>query len=299
LSRALARAPLDLHVLAVDWSPSQTAGAERLDKIVQANSTTAKAGSLTHTTNSLDAPAIQRVLQSWPLPAAEPSAPQPEPALLVALHACGNLTPDALTAFVADARASSTAAPRRMVAVGCCYNLLTPTTFPMSLLVRGLPTAALERDHLRLTPQSPPTWHLSPASTAAWKASLVKLAHRARLEAELSLIGEGDGRSSEKRVGRLPSFAGGYEAYRGAALAKFGAAGECPMLALGVGWEEALWRLEVFWTIRSWVGPVAESLLVLDRWAFLIEGLPGRQVEAVNVFEQSTGSLRNLALVVR
>ena len=74
------------------------------------------------------------------------------------------------------------------------------------------------------------------------------------------------------------------------------------------GWEEALWRLQVFWTLRSWLGPVLESLLVLDRWVYLVEGLreagewerggEGRRVELVNLFEQSTGSLRNLALVV-
>lgn len=313
LSRALARSPLDLHVLAVDWSANQKVGAERLDKIVQANSTSPKSGSLTHTTNSLDAPAIIRVLRDWP-PArndtpAHPASPDDDdddadPALLVALHACGNLTPDALRAFVADAHAHHSAAPRRMIAVGCCYNLLTPSTFPMSSLLRSLPAAptpALHRDHLRLTPQSPPTWHLTPASTAALHASLLKLAHRARLEAELACAGLADGRSSDKRVGRLPAFAT-WEGYRAAALAKFGAGREVPALELEGGeggWEEAMWRLGVFWTVRSWVGPVAETLLVVDRWAFLAEGLEGRRVEAVNVFEQGTGSLRNLALVVR
>lgn len=65
-------------------------------------------------------------------------------------------------------------------------------------------------------------------------------------------------------------------------------------------WEEAKWRLQLFWTVRSWVGPVVESLVVLDRWAFVAEGLEeGRRVELVNLFEQATGSLRNLAIVVR
>jgi hypothetical protein len=74
-------------------------------------------------------------------------------------------------------------------------------------------------------------------------------------------------------------------------------------------WEEGLFLLRVWWTIRSWLGPPLESLAVLDRYLLLVEGLygqeggteggKGRKVEMVNIFDQSTGSLRNIALVVR
>lgn len=59
------------------------------------------------------------------------------------------------------------------------------------------------------------------------------------------------------------------------------------------------------------VGPAIESLLLLDRYAFLVEQLEvaraarsegsedPRRVELVNLFDQATGSLRNVALVVR
>lgn len=73
-------------------------------------------------------------------------------------------------------------------------------------------------------------------------------------------------------------------------------------------WIEGLFLLRVWWTIRSWLGPPLESLVVLDRYLLLVEGLyqdrvrleeGGRTVEMVNIFDQATGSLRNIALVVR
>lgn len=77
-------------------------------------------------------------------------------------------------------------------------------------------------------------------------------------------------------------------------------------------WGEGLWLLRVWWTLRSWLGPAMESLVVLDRYLLLLEGLYGvdlkekeeeeakrQRVEMVNLFDQSTGSLRNIALVVR
>lgn len=119
------------------------------------------------------------------------------------------------------------------------------------------------------------------------------------------------------RVGECQS----WEEYRGKALARYGAGevDELEFLGGEVGWEEGLWMLQVFWTLRSWLGPVLESLLVLDRWCRLVEGLAeqgewseqiggvaqgerkkqGRRVELINLFDQRTGSLRNLALVVR
>jgi len=74
-------------------------------------------------------------------------------------------------------------------------------------------------------------------------------------------------------------------------------------------WKEGLFLLRVWWTIRSWLGPPLESLVVLDRYLLLVEGLyrgvegeagaERRKVEMVNIFDQATGSLRNIALVVR
>ncbi|KAG8842346.1 hypothetical protein FRB91_004245 [Serendipita sp. 411] len=76
--------------------------------------------------------------------------------------------------------------------------------------------------------------------------------------------------------------------------------------------------LEVFHVLRCFLGPVIESLIVLDRYWFLEEtaeqdlvaetnnrgaessegrGTDGSMVQLVNLFDQSTGSLRNMALI--
>lgn len=332
LSRALACPPLDLHVLAIDWSDSQKSGAERLDTIRRDAQLAPGTGSLTHEVSALDADGVEAVLARWPPPPSSSSSPdeaQPQPALLVALHACGDLTPAALTAFVRAHRASpARRAGARAVFVGCCYNMQTPALFPLSTHVRALGPRPMSRAHLRLTPQSPPTWHLSCAATTAWRTSTRKLAFRARFEAELECAGIGT--NGERRVGRVAECAT-WEEYRARALRK--AEGglredDCPEVPFGTGegddeaeWAAAVFCLRVFWTLRSWLGPPLETLCVLDRFAYLVEGLRDsgeagagegegegagagawtseRRVEVVNLFDQATGSLRNLALVVR
>lgn len=344
---------------------------------------------MTHEVETLDAEGVGRALGRWPPAPAEGDAEgeDQEPALLVALHACGDLTPDALKAFLA---ADTTPHPRRRkkggrgIFVGCCYNMQTPSLFPLSSTVSSLlssqpslsslPTHPMNRAHLRLTPQSPPTWHLTPSSSSSFAASTLKIAFRARFEAELeaSAIGVND----ERRVGRIPEMKT-WKEYRVKALERYDYGEtlitevECPPREFEggeEGWEEALWKLRVFWTLRSWLGPSLETLCVVDRFAYraflpfpflsfplgadggwrrrdetrltlssfssrlplstssppsllfnstttttltVCEGLssslaatadgeePTRRVEVVNVFEQATGSLRNLALVVR
>lgn len=219
-----------------------------------------------------------------------------EPALLVALHACGDLTPDAIEAFIAADDAVNVggeeARPRResqrrrrAIFVGCCYNLMTPSLFPLSstlsslLSSASLPPSPLTRAHLRLTPQSPLTWHLTPLSTSSFLSSTLKIAFRARFEAELEAAGVG--KEDERRVGRIPECKE-WEGYREKARGRYEYAdaegreglteGECEALGFEgeeVGrWERALWRLRVFWTLRSWVGPAVESLCVVDRFAY-------------------------------
>ena len=52
---------------------------------------------------------------------------QPVPVLLVALHACGSLTPDILRSFMSSVKTPRPSwYPIGVVAVGCCYNLMTP-----------------------------------------------------------------------------------------------------------------------------------------------------------------------------
>jgi len=54
-------------------------------------------------------------------------SPQPVPVLLVALHACGSLTPDILRSFISSVNTPHPSwYPVGVVAVGCCYNLMNP-----------------------------------------------------------------------------------------------------------------------------------------------------------------------------
>ncbi|GAA5958326.1 hypothetical protein JCM3765_004793 [Sporobolomyces pararoseus] len=327
LSRALASPPLNLHVLALDWAPSQKTGAEKLDQIRKRAELNPTIGSLTHRVSSLDEVGVKNVLEEWPISGEDNE--RREPALLVALHACGDLTPDSIKAFTDFSRNSKgnlNSLPRA-VFVGCCYNLQTPSLFPLSRSIESLlPIQSLPNReepaslaHLRLTPQSPPTWHLTPSSTTAFLSATSKLAFRSRLEAELEWNGFGT-EIGERKVGRIPDCRDWNE-YRAKAMermmAREGEEAKLPV-ACRFGesddeeaeeecWIEGLFLLRVWWTIRSWLGPPLESLVVLDRYLLLVEGLyqdkmreeDGRTVEMVNIFDQATGSLRNIALVVR
>lgn len=62
--------------------------------------------------------------------------------------------------------------------------------------------------------------------------------------------------------------------------------------------------LEVLYVLRCLLGPIVESIIALDRYFYLRETTEASmvntndsQVELVNLFDQSTGSLRNIALV--
>jgi hypothetical protein len=131
-----------------------------------------------------------------------------------------------------------------------------------------------------------------------------KLALRGRLEAEIRASAVE--RSADQRVGRIRSKAQAenWPCFRRAALARLRDVDVQNVRELVVDedeWEVMEWKVKLFWTIRSLLGPVIESLIVLDRYLYLVEKLDGtgRRVEWVNLFEQESGSLRNVALVVR
>ncbi|SGY18150.1 BQ5605_C015g07990 [Microbotryum silenes-dioicae] len=339
LSRVLTLPPLKLDVLAVDWSSRQISGSEYLETLGKARSapnqievqpsvdTPAMSlapdkGTLTHLTSSLDAPSIAQ-LYALPQAAenAEPPARDVEPAMLITLHGCGDLTISALQGLFLTPYSLPTA-----ILVGCCYNLQTPSSFPLSdCVARALGATSLgseakqpmTRSHLRISPQSPGLWYLTPTSQQELKESIVKLGYRARLEAELAA--QGLGSEGQRRVGRV-SKSQDFDDYRLKALSKYGET-EVPRLRFGSdemgeekAWIEALYQLQVFWTLRCHLGPVLETLLVLDRFAFLVERLGEVEqeqeqeqgssrrslvLELRNLFDQSSGSVRNMALVLR
>lgn len=64
-------------------------------------------------------------------------------------------------------------------------------------------------------------------------------------------------------------------------------------------------RLEVLHILRCLLGPLVESMILLDRLLWVREELQaqtetsGVQADLVNLFDQATGSGRNVALVIK
>jgi len=136
LSRFL-HSHLGLHVLALDSNDIQTRGAERwavkAKKRQRLENATAANGSLAHKTIHITAETLHAAINDWMQEdtSTDTENSLPIPILLVALHACGSLTPDILRAFVTqnlspDQSRSGKWKPVALVTVGCCYNLMAP-----------------------------------------------------------------------------------------------------------------------------------------------------------------------------
>ncbi|KAI0754664.1 methyltransferase domain-containing protein [Daedaleopsis nitida] len=262
-----------------------------------------------------------------------PATPSPTPVLFVALHACGSLTPDILRAFVAARKACALTAPwtpQGAVVVGCCYNMLRPEDFPLSRAFRSCRNAAgfaLTANHLQLAAQVPSQWLRSEESRREATLALRKIVWRALLEDPLReqvenehvRSGDDDGdavkrasgvsdaggraRTEEqadrrpRRLGRLRDSAyADWETFVGIVRAKLGN----ERLDIPRG-DAVLERgIEVFHTLRCLAGPVVESLILLDRLAWMQEELEELPFDAklVNLFDQASGSGRNVAIVI-
>jgi hypothetical protein len=313
LSRALAGRILGLDVLAVDYKDELTQDARGLlsRTTMPMGEDEERRGTLEHVTAFLDRDSVLALLENWN---------GDRDKLLVALHACGDLTVEVLRAVVADTLQSPPGRRNALVCVGCCYNRMDTSKsraccgglrspfkshtalssgFPLSETVSALrPSPNLTHEHLQLATQSPKHWPAPSEDDGAMR----KLALRGRLEAELRT--SGIERAADQRVGRIRSKKQSetWQSFRSAALARLRDFQNVRELQVDEDeWEVMAWKVAVFWTLRSLLGPVIESLIVLDRYLFLVEQLDGtgRSVEWVNLFEQASGSLRNVALVVR
>lgn len=125
LSRALAF-DYGLEVLAVDMSEVQTQGALRFDqkalKSLANNSTEQEQlPNLKHVTEKITSENISDVIARW-----SPDSTEDKKWLVTGLHTCGDLSPMILNLFAECQEVSC------VVNVGCCYNALTATGFPMS-----------------------------------------------------------------------------------------------------------------------------------------------------------------------
>lgn len=151
-----------MDVLALDFSPVQTRGAERRQINIQkklaksapregvdspipnvpgkakpgvqapdGGTLSFMTGSLTHQMATITPQTLYSSVSHWMSDKLEPS--EDTPVLFVALHACGTLTPDILRCFLANQKMSHPGRSSRpswyaaaLVVVGCCYNLMSP-----------------------------------------------------------------------------------------------------------------------------------------------------------------------------
>ncbi|KAG5648381.1 hypothetical protein DXG03_004955 [Asterophora parasitica] len=338
----------DTHTLALDSDHVQTHGAHRRGG--------QSVPRLTHRTIHLDAPTLVQAIDEW-IPTTTATT-APVPVILVALHACGTLTPDLFRAVFSLSPTTDGPSwyPAAVIAVGCCYNLMTPPLdFPLSSLLSTHPNPLLNplpASAYQMAAQIPDHWHDSPANLAraelairkvVWRALLGRLYDRvlgAADEGEAVVAGEITETGSTpamRRLGRLPDSA--YDSWPaflalagkrvGVNFLSFSKSLSSPMLAPtsppsssspassspfpsdpstlpndppNLQLQSTLASLHV---LRCLLGPVVESYIVLDRVQWIREELnrqlgllKGYEIEAVNLFDQATGSGRNIALVL-
>ncbi|KAG1797859.1 methyltransferase domain-containing protein [Suillus plorans] len=267
---------------------------------------------------------------------------KPVPVMMVALHACGSLTPDVLRVFLSNYRRPSAPGIRiwtaqALVVVGCCYNLMVSEDFPLSRSLRErVPVATLPLASRHLAAQIPSQWLRNETSARETSLAIRKVVFRALLQPVLQKIGaleasanhtatsssydveelRGVGQTQEnRRLGKLPDAAyKDWETFLDRATSKIGVRLDQIATQLPVYIHDKHRRMQlesalsVLHVLRCIMGPLIESLILLDRHEWIREELSRSSetqesspmdVELVNLFDQATGSGRNVAIVIK
>ncbi|KAG1879228.1 methyltransferase domain-containing protein [Suillus subluteus] len=316
-------------------------------------------GSLTHQTICIDPRTLESSIHDWLFSGEdnqitgctsmigdllvdriERCAPEekPVPVMMVALHACGSLTPDVFRAFLSNHRRPSAPGVRTwtaqaLVVVGCCYNLMTFEDFPLSRSLRErTPVVTLSLASRHLAAQIPSQWLRNETSTRETSLAIRKVVFRALLQPVLEVIGareasanhaatssyhvedlRGAGQTPEnRRLGKLPDAAyKDWETFLDRAISKTGVrldqiATQLPVYIHNKHRRRQLESaLSVLHVLRCIMGPLIESLILLDRHEWIREELgqnskaQAMDVGLVNLFDQATGSGRNVAIVIK
>ena len=107
---------------------------------------------------------------------------------------------------------------------------------------------------------------------------------------------------SHRRLGKIPDRVyNNWDEFLKVAGDKMGASLD-PSIISDKQREKAESRLEILHVLRCLLGPVVESLIILDRLLWLKEEVADEgkmNAELVNLFDQSTGSGRNVAIVIK
>jgi len=163
--------------------------------------------------------------------------------------------------------------------------------------------------------QIPAQWFRTPESRADATLALRKVVWRAiigaRFAKAMKTTEEGEGvkedgtgdRPVMRRLGRLNNTAyTDWKTFAAVAGERIGV-DFGPDNDLDAEEKALISELEVLHVLRCIIGPLVESLIIMDREQWIQEHLDERgmgdmRVELVNLFDQATGSGRNIALVV-
>ncbi|KAK9476348.1 methyltransferase domain-containing protein [Lipomyces japonicus] len=301
LSRTLAQ-KYGLSVTAVESVESRKSGAEKLDDLYHQKGGARKVetdrGSLSHIAKSVDSGDLSSIIEQGNL--------KSQPTALVGLHACGNLSHHALRSL------NDTNEVCAVAVVGCCYNLMTERSlsqdkvgYPMSETVEhyNIPLPASAR---MLACQAPETW-----TREARQDFFLRHFYRAllqRIYADRNLL------SDNKRpiqVGSLrkkwyTSFATYCQGASRRVLESYSEGENNDDNPYYVSEDVAAEYLTKFahlknrictlWTLTACtVAPLAEAIIHLDRYYYLIE-TGAKEVRVDVVFDQ-VKSTRNLMVV--
>ncbi|KAH8825026.1 methyltransferase domain-containing protein, partial [Flagelloscypha sp. PMI_526] len=310
--------PTMKRILAIDSDQNQTVGAKRWeDAVVRGKRPKKTQESVTenlieHCTIKLGAAELLQELDAWLPPLQDTQTATP--VLFVGLHACGSLTPSILRALSSASRDVLSLQrgwyPLGGVVVGCCYNLLEPKGTNESIPSPALPSSAYH-----LATQAPSTFNLSPTARAKFDLSVRKVVWRALLSQIMStrtsfdevplptsdkhsqIRTSGTGQTPiSQRLGRLNDKAyDSWDAFLSAASQKMGLEPACSYPDTKL--EKQLGLLQV---LRCLLGPVVETMFLEDRLSWMKEemGNAATQVNLVNLFDQATGSGRNVGILI-
>ncbi|OBZ71352.1 Methyltransferase-like protein 25 [Grifola frondosa] len=268
-------------------------------------------GSLTYKTINITTESLIEATDEWM--SEQTRAEQksgPTPLAFVALHACGSLTLHILRAFITSLKSDNSSkvwVPTLAIVVGCCYNLMDIKDFPLSSELSSpslhIPTVTLTPNHLQLAAQIPSQWSRTDSALNAAKLAMKKVVWRALLEGILEqcktaqpTVGNAPYRGV-RRLGKLND-----SAYTEWAIYLERAGAKLGMSLMQAGERDLRMerRLEVFHVLRCILGPVVETLILLDRHRWLEEELSGTgmDIKLVNLFDQASGSGRNIAITI-
>ncbi|KAI9303097.1 methyltransferase domain-containing protein [Cunninghamella echinulata] len=300
LSRTMAY-QYDFQVIAVDESEVQTCGAKRFDNIA-VKGYKHKETLLHHVkdrfTNENAAMILSSLQQKQHSFCSVPSNPIPneenkedekeneknQPWLICGLHACGDLSSIMLRLFIQQPDIQA------IVNVGCCYHFLTHDDilpgFPMSQTVQetGFKLGSIAS---MLACQTPSRWlDQRDSSIKAFEH------HFFRALLQWIMVKKGLISATEKApiIGRLNKKKDfdSFPIYVKAALHKLKMDPDVISMEESKSYYEQFKskskidkRIGVLWTIRALLGPVIESLILVDRYLYLCENIPSSNTKKV------------------